>query len=167
MFNILENTSDPSSEYEKWIQSICPELVEPSIKLYTGVNLEDPRQRDTILFPLLRFNMHVIDFWLANVVFPHEMKIFEHKLTCTAWDLCSDHFEHLVTGFSGTNDTKNILPLPIAQNDLDELENTNEDMRRVLLRSENRSYDGLPANVSGMEILKRFTKRSIPVLIDW
>lgn len=166
VFNILENISDAAAVFEKWIQSISPELIDSSVKSYTGVNLDDPYQRDSVLFPLLRFNMHVIDFWLSNVVFPHEMKIFENKLTCTAWDLCSDHLEHLVTGFSGTNDTKNILPLPIAQNDLPKLENTNEEMREVLLQPENQSYQRLPANVSGIEILKLFTSREIPVLLD-
>lgn len=166
VFDILENTSDAPPIYEKWIRSIPAQLIDSSVKSYTGVNLDDPYQRDVILFPLLRFNMHAIDFWLSNVVFPHEMKIFDNKLTCTAWDLCSDHFEHLVTGFSGTNDTKNMLPLPIAQNDLAKLQKTNDEMREVLVQPENQSYQRLPANISGIEILKRLTQREIPVLLD-
>lgn len=166
VFSILENMQDAVSIYEKWIQSISPKLIDSSIQSYTGVNLDDSNQRDNLLFPLLRHNMHVIDFWLSNVVFPHEMKIFEKKLICTAWDLCSDHYKKLVTGFSGTNDTKNILPLPIDQNDLEELENTNEKMRAVLLQPENQLYEGLPANISGKEILQRLTQQNIPVLLD-
>lgn len=169
VFSILEHEQNAEATYGKWIENVeknSPDLIDPSISTYSGVNLEDSNQRDTILFPLLRFNMHVIDFWLSHIVFKHEMKIFENKVLCTAWDLCSDHFEHLVTGFSGTNDTKNILPLPIAQNDLKELESTNEDMREVLMRKENQSYEALPANVSAMEILKRLKERAIPVLLD-
>lgn len=85
---------------------------------------------------------------------------------CSAWDLCSDQFVHRVTGFSGTNDTQKILPLPIAQNDLKKLEKTNENMREILLRSENRSYETLAANVSGKEILDRLIEKRIPVLLD-
>lgn len=166
VFNILENMQNAVAIYEKWIESISSKLIDSSFQSYTGVNLDDTNQRDNLLFPLLRHNMHVIDFWLSNVVFPHEMKIFDKKLVCTAWDLCSDHYEHLVTGFSGTNDTKNILPLPIAQNDLKELENTNENMREVLLLPENQSYVGLPANISGKQILERLTDQNIPVLLD-
>lgn len=166
-FHILDKKPDAKDIYEKWIDSVSPKLIlDSTIKSYTGVNLDDPHQRDKVLFPLLRFNMHVIDFWLSNVVFQRELKIFENKLTCTAWDLCSDRFEHLVTGFSGTNDTKNILPLTIAQNDLPVLEKTNEDMDNKLLLEENQSYDKLPANVSGKEILERLAACKIPVLLD-
>lgn len=110
--------------------------------------------------------MYAIDFMLDKMVYPHESKIFEQKLMCTTWDLCSDHLKHTVTGFSGTNDTKDILPLPIAQNDLAELENTNENMRQILLRQENQSYDSLPANVSGIDILRWLKNEKIPVLLD-
>ena len=88
VFSILENAPDAMAIYEKWIQSIHKKLIDPSIRTYSGVNLDDPKQRDELLFPLFRYNMHVIDFWLSNVVFSHELKIFEKKLMCTAWDLC-------------------------------------------------------------------------------
>lgn len=152
--------------YENWIQSISSELIDVSIKSYSSVNLDDAYQRDNLLFPLLRFNMHVIDFWLSKVVFSHEAKSFEKKLMCTAWDLCSDQYCHRVTGFSGTNDTKNVLPMTVAQNDLEKLENTNEEMKKILLQQENQKYESLPANVSGKEILKKLTNSGIRVLLD-
>ncbi|XP_055297736.1 uncharacterized protein LOC129566134 [Sitodiplosis mosellana] len=166
LFEILKNKQNPGSIYGKWIQSIPRKLVNGTISKYTGINLDNPNQRDQLLFPMLRFNMHVIDFWLDNVVYPYEAKIFEQKLMCTTWDLCSDQLEHRVTGFSGTNDTKNLLPMPIAQNDLDELESTNENVRQILLQPENQSYESLPTNVSAKEILERLTERKIPVLLD-
>lgn len=85
---------------------------------------------------------------------------------CSAWDLCSDQLEHCVTGFSGTNDTKKILPLPIAQNDLEQLKETNENMRKILLQPENQSYEALPANVSGKQIIDKLVAKQIPVLLD-
>lgn len=163
LFSILEKERNPAAIYEKWIKNV-PQLI-PSIQSYTSINLDDPNQRDNHLFPLLKFNIYAIDFWLDKMVYPHESKIFEQKLMCTTWDLCSEHMQR-VTGFSGTNDTEHILPLPIAQNDLAELENTNENMRQVLLRRENQSYDSLPANVSGTQILDWLKNRKIPVLLD-
>lgn len=163
VFEILENTPDAASTYEKWIEKIS--TIDPSIQTYRGVNLDDKRQREELLFPLFRFNMHVIDFY-CNMIFSQELKIFEQKLMCTAWDLGSDHYTHQVTGFSGTNDTKNILPLTIGQNDLKELEETNENMRKVLLHPRNAPYKKLPANVSGKDILKKLAKLNIPVLLD-
>lgn len=85
---MLENEPSPSVIYEKWIQSIDPKLIDSSIVSYTGVNLDDKNQRDSLLFPLLSHNMYVIDFWLSSIVFPHEAKTFEQKLMCSAWDLC-------------------------------------------------------------------------------
>lgn len=163
VFEILENMSDAASTYEKWIEKIP--FIDPSIQTYGGVNLDDIRQRDELLFPLFRFNMHVIDFY-CNMVFSQELKIFDKKLMCSAWDLVSDHYTHKVTGFSGTNDTKNILPLTIGQNDLEELEQTNANMRQVLLHPRNTPYKNLPANVSGKQILMELVQLNIPVLLD-
>lgn len=165
MFELLGKKQNAASIYAKWIESIPSQLISRSIRSYTGINIDDSNQRD-LLFALLRFNMLVIDFWLQHFVYQYEARIFEQKLMCTTWDLCSDQLKYHVTGFSGTNDTKNTLPMPIAQNDLDELESTNENLRQILLRPENQSYESLPVNVSGTDILKRLTERSIPVLLD-
>lgn len=166
LFETLENKQNAATTYQKWIRSISPKLINRSISSYSGINLDNPNQRDQLLFPLLRYNMRVIDSFLENVVYPYEAKIFEKKLMCTTWDLCSEQLNHRVTGFSGTNDTKNILPMPIAQNDLDELESTNEHVRKILLQPKNQSYKNLPANVSGQEILELLTEHNIPVLLD-
>ncbi|KAJ6643823.1 hypothetical protein Bhyg_08788, partial [Pseudolycoriella hygida] len=165
VFQILKSNQNASEVYEKWIDSIPDALLEPSIRQYSSVNLNDPTQRET-LFRLLEKNMNVIDFWLSSDVFPREAKSFEHKLICTPWDLCSDHMRRGVTGFSGTNDTKELLPLPIAQNDLKELEETNEIVRKKLLQRENQAYQSLEANVTGKMILERLVKNRIPVLLD-
>lgn len=165
MFSILEDSPDKANIYSKWINSIPKNRVDSSIVSYNGINLDDPEQRDGILFPLFRRNMNVIDFWLSNVVYPQELKVFKRKLMCTAWDLCSDNLKHKVTGFSGTNDTKDILPVTISQNDLDELQNTNAEMRQILLNPRNSVYNS-PANMSGMEILQELVDRDIRVLLD-
>ncbi|XP_055325640.1 uncharacterized protein LOC129579505 [Sitodiplosis mosellana] len=164
VFNILEDSSDKANIYAKWISGIPNDQVDASIESYSGINLDDPDQRNDVLFPLFRRNMNVIDFWLSNVVYPQELKIFKKKLMCTAWDLCSEHLEHRVTGFSGTNDTKDILPVTISQNDLAELERTNEEMRQILLSPKNMVYEK-SAKVS-TEILQELVQRDIRVLLD-
>lgn len=165
-FKLLEKTKNAAAIYGHWLDSIPSDLRDASIQTYSAINLIDSYQRDKILFPLFKFNMHLIDYWLSNVVFLREAKSFERKLMCTSWDLCSEHLEHPVTGFSGTNDTKGILPMPIVQNDLRELENTNEEVRERLLRPENQHYKSLPANVSAKEILQLLKHDDIPVLVD-
>lgn len=173
LFATLESKESAHAIYGSWINAkICGmpyQLIDASFAKYSGVNLDDPVQRD-LLFNLLRHNMYAIDFWLSNVVYPHEAKIFAKKLMCTAWDLCSDQLKHCCTGFSGTNDTKTILPLPIAQNDLTELEHTNDRMRDILLKNqdtEGKAYRKCEPNESGLEIIKTLVTRDIPVLLDW
>lgn len=163
---MLDNQQNRIEVYEGWIRSIPDKLVDDSIKSYTSINLSDPKQRNEIVFPLFKYNMDVINFWLSNMVFPREAKTFEKKLMCTAWDLCSENLVHKVSGFSGTNDTKNILPKPISQNDLAELEDTNNEVRDTLLREENASYVQLSANISGISILKQLVKSGMAVLLD-
>lgn len=165
-FNALALTENPEEIYHEWMRSIPQHLVATSIATYSGINLSDPSQRETLLFPMLRYNMHVIDYWLSNMVFPREAKIFEGKLMCTAWDLCTEHFKPICTGFSGTNDSQLLLPLTIHQNDLPELEATNENVRGILLREENNHYRSLRSNVSGMEILQQLVVDNVPVLLD-
>lgn len=149
--------------YGNWICSIRVE-VDRSILSYRGLNLDDSKQRSKI-FDLLRSNMNVIDFWLSNVVYPHELKIFNKKLMCTSWDLCSQQLQHPVTGFSGTNDTKNILPITVKQHDLPELENTNAEMRETLSDAKNLVYQN-PTNMTGEDILRKLVELEVPVLLD-
>lgn len=165
-FQLLQKTQNAASIYGQWFVSIPPKLRDESIRTYSAINLIDSYQRDEILFPLFKFNMHVIDFWLSHAVFLHEAKSFERKLMCTSWDLCSNDLKHPVTGFSGTNDTKGILPMPVVQNDLSELESTNEKVRETLLQPENQCYKNLPANVSAQQILQLLKIDEIPVLVD-
>lgn len=164
-FKLLAKTKNAATIYGEWLDSIPVNLRAASIEKYSAINLIDSYQRDEILFPLFKFNMHIIDFWLTNVVFTHEAKSFEQKLMCTPWDLVSEHLKP-VTGFSGTNDTKDILPMPVVQNDLRELENTNEEVRQTLLQPENQCYKSLPSNVSAQEILQQLRDDKIPVLVD-
>lgn len=166
MFKLLESQQNANEIYQRWIDSIPHQLVDDTIQSYNGVNLSDPKQRNELVFPLFKYNMHVIDYWLSNLVYPKEAKTFSHKLMCTAWDLVSDNFTHTVSGFSGTNDTKNILPLPIKQNDMKELEQTNDNVRKILLLPENSGYIHLQANVRGLQILIELSKLGIPVLLD-
>lgn len=168
---VLENKTDARLIYHSWFQkddgSIPEKLAHPSIQSYKRINLADPYQRDDHLFPCFRHNMKVINFFLSNVVYPHEAKVFTKKLMCTAWDLCSEQLRHCVTGFSGTNDTKDILPLPIVQNDLPELQNTNKRMEQVLLDSQiPRSYEYLPQNSNAKLIITTLVEKNIPVLLD-
>ena len=89
-----------------------------SIKQWKRVNLKDYQQRTQLLFPTLRYNMLIINYFLNHFVFPLEAKQFPYKLIASAWDLSSPSREKIITGFSGTIDTQLLLPVHIRQYDL-------------------------------------------------
>jgi hypothetical protein len=164
-FSSKEFQNNPAVEYARWIQNVPPNKIHPSVREYNGVNLEDHEQRTLHLFPILRKCTTVIDFWLSNFVYPKESKQFEGKMTCTAWDLVSENKLQLTTGFSGTNDSANLLPGLITQNDLPELQGTNRKLECVLMRPE-MLYRHFASNITSIGILQQLNQEGIKVLLD-
>ena len=121
-------------EYERWVQD-APEL--PSaFRQLTGINLRDLVQCSQTVFPSLRLAKGAIDFYMSQIVFPKEMKEFPHKLSSSGWDIAKAKV-YPTTGFSGTNDSRYILPLSISQCDLPQQQHTNAAVLDCLLRPEN------------------------------
>lgn len=135
-FCLLSATDNPDLRYEDWIKGALQKIPENMHNL-RGLNLDDPKQKYNHVFPRLRRNKAVIDFYLSQCVFPKEAKEFEHKLTTNAWDLALEK-TRLTTGFSGTNDHSYLLPLSIHQLDAEMLRHTNAQVLGYLLREENR-----------------------------
>jgi hypothetical protein len=81
---------------------------------------------------------------MNNFVFPRHAKQFRSKLQASGWDLVlydpSRNNNCQTTGFSGTNDSRNQLPLSIKQNDLTQLAHTNAEVLSYLLADRNREY---------------------------
>ncbi|KAI4225246.1 MAG: hypothetical protein L6R40_008378, partial [Gallowayella cf. fulva] len=133
-FEKLVLSDQAQEEYERWVQD-APEL--PSaFRQLTGINLSDPTQCSQMVFPPLRLAKGAIDFYMSCVVFPKEMKEFPHKLSSSGWDIARAKV-HPTTGFSGTNDSRYILPLSINQCDLPPQLHTNAAVLDCLLQPEN------------------------------
>lgn len=167
-FNLLKKSDilNPMHEYDSWIQFIPKNQIDPSVQRYDGINLDDYEQKYKHLFPMLRKSMGIINFWLNHFVFPKESKQFPGKMTCTAWDLCGENKSLLTTGFSGTNDTQDLLPLTIKQRDLKELQMTNLNLEKLLLDPENNSYEALHSDITSRSILEKLKQRKIKILLD-
>lgn len=133
-FEKLLSCDHAQEEYEQWVQD-AHELP-PSFGQLTGINLSDHVQCSRIVFPALRLAKSVIDFYLSRLVFPKEMKEFPEKLSSSGWDIARAK-THSTTGFSGTNDSRYVLPLSINQCDLPSQSHTNATVLRCLLRPEN------------------------------
>ena len=147
-FEKLLLSDNANEEYEQWVED-APEL-QPEFRKLVGVNLSDSIQCSQHVFPILRFAKKIVDFYLSKVVFPTEMKEFPHKMATSGWDIARSK-AHPTTGFSGTNDSKYILPLSINQCDLPQQLHTNATQLDCLLRSENSFINS--TKVSNREVL--------------
>lgn len=133
-FEHLMKLDQAETEYSEWIQ-FAPSLPE-SFRRLVGVNIKDRYQVTHHLFPHLRYSKNVIDYFLAHIIFPKEMKEFPEKLSASGWDIGQQKI-HPTTGFSGTKDSCDLLPLEIEQLDLDDQLHTNALVLERLLQPEN------------------------------
>ena len=169
VFKRLDFDPDGSNEYDSWIHQISLNTwVHPSITSFKGINLGDKQQKEKILYPVIKFSQQAINYWLNHFLFPKEAKKFEGKLSLSFWDLCTEK-EHPMTGFSGTNDSKLLLPLTVQNYDVEGLLGTNGSLIFNLLRPENK-YSNFKVNISGSEIIDQIVSYSkthpINVLLD-
>ena len=169
-FEQLFKTDNPNQEYEEWIKD-CHNDLPKTLRSLRGLNLDDPVQRHEHIFPPLRHCKAVIDFFLSTIVFPKHMKEFPYKLSTSGWDLAQDRssFDQLVTGFSGTNDNRFLLPQMIEQVDLEAHTHTNAMGLDCLLRRENSKVMHLPdsvKNIRGMLEYLRDEEANARILLD-
>lgn len=122
------------STIHEWVSN-APSLP-PSFRRLVGVNMEDLAETTKRVFPHLRFAKSVIDYYLSHIVFPKEMKEFPQKLSASGWDVGQTK-THPTTGFSGTNDSRHLLPLDVEHLDLEKQRHTNALVLDNLLRPEN------------------------------
>jgi len=166
---LLGESDQAEQEFGRWAAQ-SPDLP-PSFRHFSSINIEDKPQCERTVFPALRWTRPVVDFYLARVVFPKEMKQFPLKLSASGWDLARPK-KHPLTGFSGTNDSKDVLPLSVRALDLQP--HTNAVVLSTILRDENtvlevRPEKGAAAAALSEEMLLGLLERSEPpirVILD-
>lgn len=131
--NKLGMSDQAEAEYQSWVAT-APKLASEYHHL-EGVNWDDAGQRGDIL-EHFRFSKGTIDFFLARIVFPKEMRGFPRKLSAHGWDLGCQKMLPL-TGFSGTNDTRYLLPHTVTQLDIPDQQHTNALNLEKILSPEN------------------------------
>ncbi|KAH7319411.1 hypothetical protein BKA65DRAFT_101684 [Rhexocercosporidium sp. MPI-PUGE-AT-0058] len=161
---------DPNQVYDRFSQnSSLPD----ALRAWNAINIDDEIQLAEIL-SYLRYNVVVIDYFLNNFVFPRHAKQFQVKLQASGWDIplaSTDGDKRLTTGFSGTNDSKRILPLTIHQHDLQGLAHTNAEVLTYLLRNQRYilAANDFGRHISEIDLLKKIYGAKglrIRVLID-
>ncbi|OMJ86951.1 hypothetical protein SteCoe_11424 [Stentor coeruleus] len=168
VFNYLSNTNSGPQVYEKWIQHIPKSYkIDDSIREYIGLNFGDPDKIEKYLYPVMRKHPLVINFWLNMFLYPKELKQFQGKFSRSSWDI-SKKKKNLTTGFSGTNETKMLLPLNIKYDGIEELMSTNGSLINCLLLKENNGYECFNKDFNGEMILKKITEHEskINLILD-
>ncbi|KAI6342574.1 hypothetical protein MCOR14_006571 [Pyricularia oryzae] len=165
-FNRLTELDHPDVELARWIKT---SKIPPEFQKLSSINPRDTTLCRDKIYPALRFSKPVIDFFLAQIVFPQELIEFPNKISASAWDLAESK-AHVTTGFSGTCDSRFQLPLEIQHKDLPEQEHTNALVIDYLLRSENRVVqlepdDTSSKDVSSLALLRAIVKSQEPIQV--
>jgi hypothetical protein len=167
-FEALSKSDQAQEKYQLWVEG-APDLP-VSFHQVEGVNLKDSGQCSRDVFPPLRYSKGIIDFYMSNIVFPAQMKEFPNKLSSSGWDIARDK-AHPTTGFSGTNDSRYVLPLTIKQTDLPAQISTNAYVMDCLLQPENCYADvqessGVTLNAQSLLKIAVTLKPSARVILD-
>ncbi|VTO88436.1 unnamed protein product [Fusarium graminearum] len=151
IFNLLVRSDDADQEYQEWVKTT---IMPNAFRHLQGVNLRDYTQCKSEVFPYIRFSKAAIDYFLSQMVFAKECKEFPFKLSASGWDLGKKK-SNVTTGFSGTNDSRYVLPLDMKQLDLPEQKHTNALVLNNLLRPEN-TITVMSADMKGTALNSRY-----------
>ncbi|KJZ69303.1 hypothetical protein HIM_11316 [Hirsutella minnesotensis 3608] len=168
-FEHLIISDQAGAEYSSWVAD-SPELPE-TFRRIEGVNLKDRTLMVDVVFPHVRKSKAVADYFLSHIVFPKEMREFPHKLSASGWDIGQQRGQP-TTGFSGTNDSRHMLPLDVKHLDLEDQKHTNALVIDNLLRPENsvasvpRWDEVLCSDAEALLQLVLSMDRSVEVILD-
>jgi len=130
----VANSDQADHEYAAWTSGTS---LPQELRSIDGINMRDREQCLRTLFPILRYSKGAIDYFLARIVFPREMKEFPHKLSASGWDIGRAK-AHSTTAFSGTNDNQHLLPLEMSQHEVPSQKHTNALVLNNLLSEDNK-----------------------------
>ncbi|KAF2170452.1 hypothetical protein M409DRAFT_51492 [Zasmidium cellare ATCC 36951] len=130
----LADSDEADTEYQRWVKDSYN--LPTAFKQLQSINLKDRSQCVNELFPCLRYGKSVVDFFLSHLVFPKQMKEFPHKLSASGWDIGQQR-HGITTGFSGTIDSRLLLPTDVQHLDVPEQKHTNALVLEYLLMPEN------------------------------
>ncbi|KAL2845028.1 hypothetical protein BJY01DRAFT_247849 [Aspergillus pseudoustus] len=133
-FNHLVKSDQADMEYQLWVDDA--QMLPYEYHQLVGLNLEDQNHCINHVFPALRSAKAAIDYFLDKFVFAREMKEFPDKLSASGWDI-GEIKTNPTVGFSGTNDSRKLLPLSVKQLDLPKQNHTNALVLKHLLQPEN------------------------------
>jgi hypothetical protein len=115
-------SSAQSHEFNLWLQLDSSHIPTEVLERIDHVNKIDISNQDqlTEIHKYFSLNMNTISFWLKFILFPRETPLHPESIQRTPWHLCNGSRSQ-VRGFSGTNDSRFLLPLHVRQESFDEI----------------------------------------------
>jgi hypothetical protein len=145
-----------SHEYELWLK--MHSHIPPSVfERLDHVNKIDISNQDQLveLHKYFGINIYTISFWLRYILFPTETPQHIQSIQRTPWHLCNGR-KGEVRGFSGTNDTRFLLPLHVRQESFDEIcdiERKSSSGKMIhLLMEKSSQFLSMPPSVDGITV---------------
>ncbi|KAK4551476.1 hypothetical protein LTR86_011153 [Recurvomyces mirabilis] len=132
--NHLMESDRGDIEYQSWVREV--QVLPSALRHLQGINLKDELQCASELFPYLRYVKKVVDYFLSHIVFPKEIKEFPTKLSTSGWNIGKTK-KRILSGFSGTCDSRHLLPLAVRHLDLPRQQHTNALVLEYLLQPQN------------------------------
>ena len=158
-FNALLSVGEiaQKSIYQIWfdlskssiIEDSCEDELDSVVKIDLSNNM-----LVTLLVKYYRYNTATINYWLESVVLPVETMQFPSRLEATSWDIATNSSKK-VAGFSGTNDSKMLLPTSLSWTDSNEIELKATDGKMIHLISKYSSFYVLPKKLDVLNQTKR------------
>eukprot|EP00048_Salpingoeca_helianthica_P012705 m.186464 g.186464 ORF g.186464 m.186464 type:complete len:3511 (+) comp15410_c1_seq4:293-10825(+) len=167
LLHTLSTEAAKDSIFEQWINETTefPPGYPVGLKRFSGLDLDDKSTLIQYIYPLLRFHVCAINYFLDQEVLPKQVKEFEYKILANAWSLVRPGRPNPATGFSGTSDSAPLLPLWAEQHNLPSLENTNVQVDEDVKDPSNNYYFELPALCTSDQLLELLSTSS-NVLVD-
>ena len=167
-FAKMRSAGDPSIVYDEWVRFSA---LSAQLKSECNINVDDARQWHQEVLPKLRQQKTVVDYYLNNFVFPKKAKEFPKKLPASGWDLPSENLNNRTVGFSGTNDSNDLLPKSISPRNLPDLISTGARVLTYALQAKNSylcagDHSGHSLSVLGLLNLINDQTPKITVLLD-
>ncbi|KAI0148581.1 hypothetical protein GGR57DRAFT_493524 [Xylariaceae sp. FL1272] len=109
------DVDDLASSFKHLIKSDLAEQEYQLCACLADINLDDWSLFEYDIFLHLYRAKRANDYFLTHFVFPRELRVYSQKPSASGWDIAKEK-TLTTTGFSSTNDSRNLLPLSICQN---------------------------------------------------
>lgn len=165
--NLLEGQGPTAKRqvFQGWTDSVKNDVDCADLKKFDNIAKIDPSNRIqvSLMHKYLGNAMLVIIYWMNHFVFPHETHQFSKKRATSAWNLVDKNS----IGFSGTDDTKLMLPLAVKQRPAKtrSLRGTNGLMIDLILQCTDSKIQ-LLEDVNSSSVLNLCAKLTVDALID-